>query len=300
MRSCEEFALLASLAVDGEASEEEQAALAAHLEVCPACRAYFEDIRAIHEAFAPEVITLPENFAAGVMERVRETAQDPPVKTVSPRRWRRWVPGAVLAACCALAVLGVWRGNVTRFAGQSMIAADSAAPSGEENAAPAAAEPAEQAEAALELDAAPPRSDAKAAPAADEAPQPDGFPAEDAGAGSTGLADSPAGQAADAPAAAAPAVAPPAVHGERYGTGGTEPGAAGETVMLTTASPAAAAWVEEYLGLPWAAGEVFRLTEDQYGELRAALAEAGEAFSEETLGSSGGVWLVRAQSGENP
>lgn len=300
MRSCEEFALLASLAVDGEASQEEQAALAAHLEICPACRAYFEDIRAIHDSLAPEVITLPENFAAGVMERVRETAQDPPVKTVSPPRWRRWVPGAALAACCALVVLGVWRGNVTRFAGQSMVAADCAAPSGEENGAPAAAEPAEQAEAALELAAAPPRSDAKAAPTSDEAPQPDGFPAEDAGAGSACPADSTAGQEADAPAAVAPAAAPPAVHGERYGTDGAEPGAAGETVMLTTASPAAAAWVEEYLGLPWTADEVFRLTEDQYGELRAALAEAGEAFSEEILGSSGGVWLIRAQSDENP
>ena len=47
MRSCEDFALLASLAVDGEASEAELAELTAHLEACPACRAYFEDRKSV-------------------------------------------------------------------------------------------------------------------------------------------------------------------------------------------------------------------------------------------------------------
>ena len=53
--------------------------------------------------------------------------------------------------------------------------------------------------------------------------------------------------------------------------------------------------MEERLGLPWTGGEVYRLTEDAYRELRAALAEAGEEFSEEVLGTSGGVWLVKAR-----
>ena len=64
---------------------------------------------------------------------------------------------------------------------------------------------------------------------------------------------------------------------------------------MTTASLEAGAWVEERLGLPWTGGEVYRLTEDAYRELRAALAEAGEEFSEEVLGTSGGVWLVKAR-----
>ncbi|MDE7261682.1 MAG: zf-HC2 domain-containing protein [Oscillospiraceae bacterium] len=109
MKSCEEFELLASLAVDEEATLEERAELAKHLETCPDCRAYFEDLKRLHEAFAVEKPIVPEDFAAQVMCRVRETKQDraeePEKKTVLFPHWRRW---AALAACCAVAALGVW------------------------------------------------------------------------------------------------------------------------------------------------------------------------------------------------
>lgn len=297
MRNCEDFALLASLAVDGEASEVELAELTAHLEACPACRAYFEDVRAIHDAFSLESIVLPADFAAGVMDRVRETPQEQPEKSIPLPRRRRWVPGAVLAACCALAALGVWRLGATQIASRSMVAADCAAQSGEENAAPAEARPEEKAEMALELDAAPPRSDAKAPPAADVVPQPDGEPAEGSDAGEPVPAEAPAGagEPTDAPAAPAPATVSPQIRVQGAEGGTIAPEAAGETLMLTTASPEAGAWVEERLGLPWTGGEVYRLTEEAYRELRAALAEAGEEFSEEVLGTSGGVWLVKAR-----
>lgn len=108
MKSCEQYELLASLVLDGEATRAEQAELAAHLETCPACRAYFADIKRIHGALAREEIVVPEGFGLRVMDRVRETAQDRPEehkKVIPFPRWRRW---AALAACCAVAALSVW------------------------------------------------------------------------------------------------------------------------------------------------------------------------------------------------
>lgn len=149
MSDCKEFQLLASLVIDGEASEAEQAELTAHMEVCPACRAYFEDIRRIHESFAREEAHLPEDFARHVMDRVRETAQDRPQEKphmISFRHWRQW---AALAACCAIVALGVWRfqsqeghleaGQMARSAAMPAAVEDAAAlaETEAENAAPA-------------------------------------------------------------------------------------------------------------------------------------------------------------------
>ncbi len=49
---------------------------------------------------------------------------------------------------------------------------------------------------------------------------------------------------------------------------------------LTTASPLAQAWVEERLGLPWNPGQTYALSAEEYSDLRALLAEAGEDFAE--------------------
>ncbi len=107
MNGCERYELLASLAVDEEATLEEQAELESHLESCPDCRAYFEDIKRLHEVLTPEKIVLPEGFHTRVMDRVRQTEQDRPEakKVVFFPHWRRW---AALAACCAIAALSVW------------------------------------------------------------------------------------------------------------------------------------------------------------------------------------------------
>ncbi len=127
MKSCERFELLASLVVDGEATPEEQAELAAHLETCPACRAYSEDIRRIHEACLREPAAVPEGFSAGVMERVRAMEQDRPEdeqKVIPFRHWRRW---AALAACCAVAVLSMWTLRGTGGVKGGAVTADDAA-----------------------------------------------------------------------------------------------------------------------------------------------------------------------------
>jgi len=141
MKSCEKYELLASLVLDGEADETERAELTAHLEVCPACRAYFEDIKRIHEALAQEEIVVPEGFSVHVMDRVRKTKQDRPEKNrkiIPFPHWRRW---AALAACCAVVVLSVWafrepggwKENVTMYDAPRM-----AADTGGETAGPAA------------------------------------------------------------------------------------------------------------------------------------------------------------------
>lgn len=110
MNGCERYEFLASLAVDEETTLEEQAELERHLERCPGCRAYFEDIKRLHEALTPEKIVLPEDFHTRVMDQVRQTAQDRPEiekskKAVSFPHWRQW---AALAACCAIVALSVW------------------------------------------------------------------------------------------------------------------------------------------------------------------------------------------------
>lgn len=202
MSNCEEFQLLASLVVDGEASEAEQAELTAHLEACPACRAYFEDIRRIHESFTREEARLPEDFARHVMERVRETAQDRPQEkrpVISFPHWRQW---AVLAACCALVALGVWRlqpreGHLEA----SQMARSAAVPAAAEGDAAALTET-EAEDAALTMEEV-----EDAAPAADPLPQSGGTAGADAGRS----ANSAERQTADSEAAKAytPNAAPP-------------------------------------------------------------------------------------------
>lgn len=104
-RSCEEYEELISEFLDGELPKDEQLALMKHMSGCPVCQKYFDDLVAMHEAMEEmEVPAVPEGFAERVMAQVRETKQDPaPKKTAL--RWKRW---AALAACCAIAVGGLW------------------------------------------------------------------------------------------------------------------------------------------------------------------------------------------------
>lgn len=125
MNSCERYELLISLAVDGEATPEERARLKRHLESCPDCRAYYADIQRIHRAFIREDAVVPEDFSRRLMDRVRETRQDPiredKKKIIRFPHWRRW---GALAACCALTALCVW--CVWETGGRNVITKDDA------------------------------------------------------------------------------------------------------------------------------------------------------------------------------
>lgn len=98
MKYCQEYAALLDPFVDGELPPEELERVREHLENCPGCRAYVDDAMTIRANFPDvEETVVPEDFAEGVMERIRASKHRP---------FRRWIgTAAALAACCALVVL---------------------------------------------------------------------------------------------------------------------------------------------------------------------------------------------------
>ena len=101
MKYCENFAALLDPFVDGELSPDEMARVQAHLDGCPACRAYVDDALAIRAAFPDaEDTPVPDGFSESVMARIR-------AETVSQKRKNRpWLKAlASLAACCAIVLL---------------------------------------------------------------------------------------------------------------------------------------------------------------------------------------------------
>lgn len=121
MKYCDDYAALLDLFIDGELSPAEMADVQAHLDACPGCRAYVDDVLALRAAFPDlEDTEVPEGFAEGVMAAVR--AQAAPRK----RQLRRLL--LPLAACCAIVLLvrGVSPGS-GKF-GSASTAADTSAP----------------------------------------------------------------------------------------------------------------------------------------------------------------------------
>ena len=106
MKYCEAYAALLDLFVDGELSLEEMLEVQAHLDECPACRAYVDDALAMRAAFPnAEDTEVPEGFAASVMAAIQA---DTAARPASPRKKKKtpWV-GVVasLAACCAIVII---------------------------------------------------------------------------------------------------------------------------------------------------------------------------------------------------
>ena len=103
MKKCEEFAPLLSAYFDGELTEEESAAVRAHLGECEDCRARLDEYAQLSGAMlALGEEDVPEGFTARVMDAVRaEKAAMPRMK--KPSAWRRWMPMAACAAIVALA-----------------------------------------------------------------------------------------------------------------------------------------------------------------------------------------------------
>ena len=113
MKYCENYAALLDPFVDGELSPDEMARVQAHLDVCPACRAYVDDALAIRAAFPDaEDTAVPDGFAENVMARIQaeaapqaeaaSQAEAAPQKKTS-RPWLKAL--ASLAACCAIVLL---------------------------------------------------------------------------------------------------------------------------------------------------------------------------------------------------
>lgn len=97
MKYCEEYAALLDLYVDGELSPEEMAAVQEHLDQCPDCRRYVDEILEIRAAFPDvEETPVPAGFADGVMEAIRAASPAPgKLRAGKPdaagsRFWRPW------------------------------------------------------------------------------------------------------------------------------------------------------------------------------------------------------------------
>ncbi len=108
MKYCEEYAALLDLLVDGELPQVDIERVQAHLESCSGCRAYIDDALAVRAGF-PDVedTVVPEDFAAGVMNRIRESVleEDKKILKLRRRRFQHWMGTAALAACCALVII---------------------------------------------------------------------------------------------------------------------------------------------------------------------------------------------------
>ena len=102
----------------GELPESERASVLAHMERCPACRAYYEAMAGLEGEE-----TAPTGFAGRVMDVVRTTPQQK-----VRRRASAWRSFAAVAACAVLVVgLGC---------GSGLMGADSAAPETANDSAP--------------------------------------------------------------------------------------------------------------------------------------------------------------------
>ena len=103
MKLCELYEDMISAFIDGALEEKE------HMAVCPDCQTYFNEQIALHDALMGDAAEIqpPENFTADVMAHVRFSPQEKRRKPAV--RWPQW---AALAACCAIAAVGLWRGRL--------------------------------------------------------------------------------------------------------------------------------------------------------------------------------------------
>lgn len=98
MNTCGFDAALLDLFLDGALSPEEMERVQAHLDICPECQSYIDDVLTMRDFFPDaEDVELPENFAAHVMAEVAKAPQSRPRK-------QPWGKLAAAAACLALIV----------------------------------------------------------------------------------------------------------------------------------------------------------------------------------------------------
>lgn len=243
MLVCKQYEARIGALIDDELTAAERVDVLEHLAVCPACKAYWEELLLIRDALRESDQTAPAGFADAVMARVRVTAQETNAAAEKKiLRFPGWKRFAGLAACCALVLLGVWTmelapemmgggmddASVRNGAAPQMYAGDSSTGAAAENYGLNTVDSAEDADCGAY----------SANNAAKEEPE------------SSAVADDSA--VAECGAAA----------------------------TLMTDSEVARRWVEDTLGESWKSGKSYVLSEEQYGDLRKALEDAGEQFNE--------------------
>lgn len=131
MERCERYTQLLSARMDGELAPQERQELENHLAICPECRALAEQLEALRACMQDmEDVPAPQDFARGVMDRIRGQEQKPKVIPLFRRPQIRALAGL---AACALLCIGLYRtgmfsggadGLLTADAGVSMQAPD--------------------------------------------------------------------------------------------------------------------------------------------------------------------------------
>lgn len=218
---CEKSRELIFRAADGDLSAEEQTALDAHLAECAECRAVYDALAAV-SAELRETESVPEGFAARVMDAVHEEKKIVDINARREKLKKRFQPGniAIWVACaCLVVMVGIVEltpvGHTKNTASPYFMADQAAVFESAEEAAelPMAEEaaPVEEEAAAMPAEAPemPAPEPAEAMPEADEAP---------AAEFDTALAGD-AGRGADTPDALVPALM---VNGTLYRSTGTQ------------------------------------------------------------------------------
>lgn len=259
MLHCDDYKILISALLDEEITEAERGDLMDHLEQCADCTAFLSDQLAMRDALRGLTAAAPAGFAASVMARVHQTAQEPAKKeerkVLAFPALRRWVG---LAACCAVVALGVFTlGDLPRTMSDTANCA-AGAPEALDNSA-----------------------------AAPQTYMTDGLAlGTDAAAPDYGTADTARSGMPESPAESEPCVE----------EDNCEPSFTGEYAAMLAASGAAAQqWVEDTLGEEWISGLCYYLTAEEYAQLRSLLIDAGEPFAEVTGSDETKVYLLLAE-----
>lgn len=121
-----------SALLDDELSGAEREAALAHMNGCADCRTYFAELTALRTALGDlEKFDAPEDFAAGVMARLRAEDTHLRLRAASAPKTRKIPPArrgyAALAACAAVVLLAVYAlPNALRMGGNAGLAQESA------------------------------------------------------------------------------------------------------------------------------------------------------------------------------
>lgn len=123
MASCCDFEYLLSRQLDEPLSPEETAALHAHLETCPDCRALSDDLYDLHDAFTSLLVTPPDSLHTAILEKLK-AEPNVTVLPVASRKKRMFRNVGVTAAALLIMI------SVLTFGSQNPVSA----PDGDEGA----------------------------------------------------------------------------------------------------------------------------------------------------------------------
>lgn len=112
---CARYEELCSAAIDHALTEQEQKELDAHLAECPACRAYLEELRTMHDLWKELETPMPPALHEKIMSEIEAEVQKTIVQT--PQKHRRRPPVFTMLAAAAACVLLAVTGNLTGLFG---------------------------------------------------------------------------------------------------------------------------------------------------------------------------------------